>query len=73
MRDVYACVSLEHKPDSKNKKEMNQLEPKQTTKKKRTFANGPNGKIPGIKPQTPEICPRPVSWGLSGAPLILFN
>ena len=35
MRDVYACVSLEHKPDSTNKKELNQFEPKQNNQEEK--------------------------------------
>ena len=28
------------------------------------FANGPNGKVPGTKPQAPEIWPRPIVSGV---------
>ena len=37
--------------------------PRHTSKKNRTFANGPNGKIPGTKPQAPEICAGHLVWG----------
>ena len=53
----------EENPPKGKKEEEKQARP--ATTKKRMFANGPNGKVPGTKPQAPENCPRPAGSKLS--------